>query len=183
MEHLRKLEKMYVYITNKRNGNDMVTIPLVVKGYSPSSDELTAFYRPMFAELVNDMNNMEFIGTSDDIGDPVEVGDFDYLASWLTDDIPFIYHRGSHPMYYPSRVIIFDRECQITIDSDKPYASVDPVNPNVRKIFTMDPRSRHRAFIEYLKTTDRPVIAEEVCKKYDKINEMIYQTKRELKYT
>lgn len=183
MERLTKLERIYSYIERQRGYEDMTQVSLVVNGYHPSYDELTEFYRPLFSELVNDMNNMEFICTSDDINDPAEVGDFDYLASWLDHSTPFIYQRGSHPMYYPSRVIIFAKDCQITIDSDKPYAAVDPLNPNVRKIFDLSREERHDAFIDYLKSTDRPVIAEEVCKRYDKINQIIYETKRDLGYT
>ena len=68
--------------------------------------------------------------------------------------------RGSHPFVHPSRVIIYGTNCTVTIDNDNPYVEINPVNVPVRQMFFMEDSERDKRLIEYLKTTDRPVVIE-----------------------
>lgn len=161
MEELKMLNSFYKWILDHTHGSDLMRLPIgCLDEHRKLNTKLSKFYWDLFSELVQDIHNQYLLCTSDQIGDPEPIGDFDYMISWLTVDTPFMYMRGSHPFVHPSRVIIYGTNCTVTIDNDNPYVEINPVNIPVRQMFFMEDSERNKRLIEYLKTTDRPVVIE-----------------------
>ena len=159
MEELRMLHTLYEMVVQRLDGDALAEIPIgTMDADGNLNSELQSMYWRLFSELVKDIPNQEYICCSEDLGDPVYTGDFDFLTSWLTPAIPFLYMRGSHPFVYPSRVIIYGPSIQMTVDSDKPYIETCQVNMGIRKSFFATGPSKRTQLIAMLRQSDRPDI-------------------------
>lgn len=109
-------------------------------------------YHRIFDEMLNDITNMKYICCSDDIQE--EQGDYDYLVSWLSSDIPFLFMRSSHPHGYPHELILYDPKWQIHIIDDYDTIEVVPVVDRIRDMFKLSDRFFMKEIKSHLKNTD-----------------------------
>ena len=172
LDQLPALEKLHYLITQIMEENpSQEEMEIQISGFdNPYTEENEPdddfedylnwhVYKQIFDEAIMDIHNSVYICCSDDLEEGPEIGDYDYLAGWLSSDIPFLFMRSSHPMTYPNRLILDEPKGQIHIYAEQRKISVYPENPSIYQTFFLHPERRRLAELKrMLQNTDRPVM-------------------------
>ena len=113
-------------------------------------------YRDLFKELLDEVRNISMICCSEEINEPMEKGDYDYLYGWLSSDIPFLFTQSAHTLAYPQEVILYDPKWRIHIVEYRRIIEVTPVPPETRNIFFQPSGVRRQQLLSLVRNLDHP---------------------------
>lgn len=114
-----------------------------------------------FDDLYDFGFEVTYICESLDFDEDPHRGEYYYISSFITYDVPFLFMNPSHDWVYPRRVIFYDPKVTMEISASTPNITTYRTLDRVRKLFFIkDADERVKALKDFLKNTDRPRLDE-----------------------
>ena len=111
------------------------------------------YYKGIFSDVDEYLNQMMYICDSDDLNEEDDVGDYNYYSGIINPEVPFLYEMSTHPCHYPNRIIIFGSSYQIEISSDIQSIIIHDLVVRNREAFLSSEKEK---MFNWLSETNRP---------------------------